>query len=298
MSISKSLSQNFPGDLRSEDRPQRGRYAMRVLLTSLTLIGLLPIAQVATAEDLAAQPAQKQRRIIYNNDGSSIFFNFQTPAPGKTAATTGLTAAKVRGWVDEVAGTQVDTYMICPNMCMRLAYPSKVVRMLGAGEDITKENGYDENIKVCAENIVALVEQGHDPLGLVIDRAKEKGMEIFVTYRMNEAHKTHIPESAFNSKFWRDHPEWRVGTGPYEQGALNYAIPELPICDAIQAGDGERRHTADDYRRIARELWGKNIDGIYLFNFLKSMSNTRLESASLDSTCSAIVHTQRTKSVS
>ncbi len=377
---------------------------MRAFLTSIVLISLLPMGVASVAESPTATrqselPApNKMRRIIYNNDGSSIFFNFKG---GK--ARTSVTAADVHRWVDEVAGMQVDTYMICPNMCMRLAYPSKVVRMLGAGEEITKENGYDGNVKVCAENIRSLVDQGYDPIGLVIDRAREKGLETFVTYRMNEAHTTHIPESAFNSKFWREHPEWRVGNGPYEQGALNYAtpqvrqhmlarlreicdrygdridgleldwlrfpvhfkiigsdhwvyhkldvkntpvmtqflrnvraltnqcgqkrgrplllavrvpptlalsrqmcldpvtwadeglidfltvshflvdgprepfeleiaryrkgIPKLPIYGAIQVSDGRQRHTADDYRSIARKLWADGVDGIYLFNF-------------------------------
>jgi hypothetical protein len=76
-------------------------------------------------------------------------------------------------------------------------------------------------------------------------------LEIFVTYRMNEAHTTHIPESAFNTKFWRDHPQWRVGTGSYHQSALNYAIPEV------------RKHMLARLQEIC-DRYGDRLDGVEL----------------------------------
>ncbi|MDH3253134.1 MAG: hypothetical protein OEM41_10105, partial [Ignavibacteria bacterium] len=52
--------------------------------------------------------------------------------------------------------------------------------------------------------------------------------EVFLTFRMNELHDVDKPGSPLLSRFWKDHPEYRVGG--YEgwgASALNYAIPEV-----------------------------------------------------------------------
>ena len=97
-----------------------------------------------------------------------------------------------------------------------------------------------------------MVAAGHDPIGLVVDRAREKGLEVFITWRLNEIHDVQNAESLIVTKFWRDHPEWRVGkhgdeilplykeiiggnseravhpiVASWFPGALNFAIPEV-----------------------------------------------------------------------
>jgi hypothetical protein len=97
-------------------------------------------------------------------------------------------------------------------------------------------------------NLRGLVDQGHDPLGLILDRAKEKGLETFLSFRLNEIHNVEQPDSLILTDFWREHPEWRVAEeghsigslyqevlGPrvhpivasWFWGALDFAVPEV-----------------------------------------------------------------------
>ncbi|NOY42971.1 MAG: hypothetical protein GXP26_14190 [Planctomycetes bacterium] len=197
----------------------------------------------------SAAEQERPRRFIYNSDGGNIFIYKNPP----------MTPEDVYAYVDEVADTQVTTFFICPNYGMPLLYPSKVTEMVGSlmtdeqWEDVkriaperkgTKERGLT--------NLRALVDAGHDPIGLVVDRAREKNLEIFVTLRLNEVHDVQNPDSLIVSKFWRDHPEWRVGkpgdeimptfkeiiggradkpvnpiVASWFPGALNFAVPEV-----------------------------------------------------------------------
>jgi len=129
-------------------------------------------------------------------------------------------------------------------------YPSKVVPMLGVGREIPPKGG--GRLERIARNLRALVAAGHDPLGLLIDRAREKGLEILVTYRMNEVHDTQNPNSLLVTPFWQQHPEWRVTkAGTWNHAALNYAVPEV------------RKHMLVRLREIL-DRYGDRLDGLEL----------------------------------
>ncbi|MCK5862048.1 MAG: hypothetical protein KAH38_06165, partial [Candidatus Hydrogenedentes bacterium] len=87
-----------------------------------------------------------------------------------------------------------------------------------------------------------------DPFALIIDRAHEKGLEVFVSFRLNEVHWVDKPANMLLSSFWQEHPEWRVAApddnipepyldilGPrtspvvasWLPGGLNFAEPEV-----------------------------------------------------------------------
>jgi hypothetical protein len=44
-------------------------------------------------------------------------------------------------------------------------------------------------------NLRALASSGHDPIGLVINRARAKRLEAFITFRLNEIHDVENPKS-------------------------------------------------------------------------------------------------------
>ncbi len=153
----------------------------------------------------------KPYRFIYNSDGGNMFI-YKVPP---------MTPSDVYSYVDEVADTQVTTFFMCPSYCMPMMYPSRITEMIGstlidkqrqfvemAGCDPDSSKNHLERAIV---NLNALVEAGHDPVGLVVERARERKMEIFITFRLNEIHDVQNPESLLVSKFWREHPEWRVG---------------------------------------------------------------------------------------
>jgi hypothetical protein len=91
------------------------------------LLGSLALAANCVAAEAArtGEPVVRKRRILYNSDGTNVFM-FQEP----------LTAEDVRARVDEVAGTQVDTFLICPNAGMNLYYPGQAVPMIGEGRQV------------------------------------------------------------------------------------------------------------------------------------------------------------------
>lgn len=184
-------------------------------------------------------------RFIYNCDGDNIFIYQQPP----------MTAADVRSYVDEIADTAATTFYMCPNIGMNMNFPSRVADMVGAhagpaaGERIER---LGPTVPACTERAVAnlrgLVAAGHDPLGLVVERARARGVETFITFRLNEVHGVDDADSLLVSRFWREHPDWLTGTpgdkvsplhleilGPnvhpvvagWLPGALSFAVPEV-----------------------------------------------------------------------
>lgn len=220
----------------------RTPWGLSNVLQSLIAAALLVPAVTALAED------PRQHRFIYNNDGSNVFIYDDAP----------MTPEDVYPYVDEVASTQVTTFFICPNWGMPLMYPSHVTEMLGSTLD---EAGWKAVKEAAAEpgqrprgivNLHSLVDAGHDPIGLIVQRAHEKGLEVFVTFRINEIHDVQNPDSLIVTSFWREHPEWRVGrlgdeisplfkeiiggradhqvhpiVASWFPGALNFAVPEV-----------------------------------------------------------------------
>lgn len=211
----------------------------------MKLVALIGLAMTAAA----CAESSKRHRFIYNTDGGNMFIDKEPP----------MKPADVYSYVDEVAGTGITTFFVCPNFGMPMSYPSKVTPMIGDG--LTREQ-MAETRKIALEkpgslergivNLRGFVEQGHDPLGVVIDRAREKGLEVFITFRLNEIHNVHEPDSTILTPFWHSHPEWRVGKlgdkvtdvfmdiigGSKERpvhpvvaswfpGALNFAVPEV-----------------------------------------------------------------------
>lgn len=215
-----------------------------------TIVLTLLLATLFGSTIIAAE-SERPRRFIYNSDGSNMFI--YKPVP--------MQPADVYSYVDEVANSQVTTFFMCPNYGMPLMYPSKVTEMIGTLlseeklQETFVEGAKPEKKKTSARgiaNLHALVKAGHDPVGLVVDRAREKGLEVFITLRLNEIHDVQTDGSLIVSKFWRDHPEWHVGkhgdeitplfkdiiggspehkvhpiVASWFPGALNFAIPEV-----------------------------------------------------------------------
>ncbi len=213
---------------------------VRACATCVLLAGLCGLA-------VAEEPARRYR-LIYNSDASNMFYATRPP----------MKPEDVHRYVDEVAGTGVTTFYMCPNYGMPVNYPSRVTDMFGTGLTaeqealVAKVAAIRPSSERGAANLKALVDAGHDPLGLVIDRARAKGLEAFITFRPNEVHWIEkadtFPYSLLVSKFWREHPQWRIGKAgdPLSQlhrdiigprtnpvvagwlpGGMNFAIPEV-----------------------------------------------------------------------
>lgn len=169
-------------------------------------------------------PPKAQYRFIYNNDGTEILGNrWHQGRP--------LTIDDVHSYVDIVAETPVTTFMICSGSMLSY-YKSQYERPLGVlaedqQRDEANEPNLNENILLYERNYRLLQEQGTDIIALCVNRAKEKGMEAFITMRMNDLHfaDPELHDPRVQSDFWLQHPEWRMGDYPgwHADGALNFA---------------------------------------------------------------------------
>ncbi len=214
-------------------------WALSVCLLLLTFL---------TPESTAAENT-RPRRFIYNSDANHMYY-YKTPP---------MSVADLQGYVDEVAGTGVTTFFASPNWGMPMSYPSKVTEMIGS--QLSKEElaeyqkiglTKEKSTERAFANYYGLYNKGHDPFRIMIERAREKNLEVFISYRPNEIHDVQNPDSLIVTKFWRDHPQWRVGkigdkiepifaeiiggskehrvhpiVASWFPGALNFAVPEV-----------------------------------------------------------------------
>ena len=225
------------------------KYCFSHLSRSVLLIGCLMLLGILLIEDVKSAEKSRRRRFIYNSDGNHMYYYKKPP----------MSVRSLQSCVDEVVGTGVTTFFASPNWGMPMAYPSKVTEMVGStltNEDWVRYHKIAKEKKKSTErayvNLYGILNSGHDPFGVMINRAREKGLEVFVSYRPNEIHDVQNPKSLIVSKFWRDHPEWRVGkigdeitpvfaeiiggrkdypvhpiVKSWFPGALNFAIPEV-----------------------------------------------------------------------
>lgn len=148
-----------------------------------------------------------------------------------------LTVADINACVDMVAdSTQVTTYMMCSGSDF-LYYRSKFGVILGDDLNGTVHCGqdtatYQEAHKYYLQHL-ALEKEGTDIIAASLNRAKEKGMEAFITYRMNDIHFADTLEFCpiwYAGGFWRAHPEyWTHDTlqGWHSGGALDFSHQEV-----------------------------------------------------------------------
>ena len=188
---------------------------------------------------------ESRHRFIYNSDGNNMLLYKEPP----------LSPSDLFPYVDEIAETSVTTFFVSPQIGMNVSFPGTESDILGTNLPPSIAARFDgpvgtQNLSIerVVANLQSLVDAGHDPLGLVIHRAQEKGLETFISFRLNEIHSVNEEESILLSQFWRDHPEWRVGekgdeisevygeilgprtnpiVGSWFWGALNFAVPEV-----------------------------------------------------------------------
>jgi hypothetical protein len=225
-------------------------------------------------EPLNADAPQRAKRFFYNSDGDNMFIYADTP----------MSPEKVYAYIDPIDETQVTTYSFSPNIGMLMNYPTKVAELIGrevseklaatvadgvATNPITTERG--------VQNLRSLIAAGHDPLALVLGRAKEKGMETFISFRLNEVHAVEYEaqDHMILSNFWKAHPEWRIGkvadplnpvyseilgphvhpiVGTWLPAGLNFAIPEVRAQRLAELKELAENYNADglelDFQRF------------------------------------------------
>ncbi len=187
----------------------------------VTLISFLVLATGCSRDDNSTR-----HRLIYNNDGTDILGNYMFNRP--------LTVMDVKDYVDMVANTQVTTFMICSGSDF-MYYRSAYGRILGDDKkgalDCGKDTATCRALTNYYRNHLNLEKAGTDIIETTLKRAKEKGMEAFISYRMNDLHfsdtSMHCPVAY--TDFWFAHPEYWINenTGWHSAGALDFAFKQV-----------------------------------------------------------------------
>lgn len=175
-----------------------------------------------------AQNKNSKYRMLYNSDGTDIMGNyFYGNKP--------ITVDEVKSYVDRVTGTPVTTFLICTG-ALSPYHRSKYDRAFGDGEDVrlvkrlnerTEDSAQTAMMRIYKTNWKILDDQKTDIVEICVNRAKEKGLEAFITIRMNDLHFTDTAEyfPSVKSEFWLNHPEYWMGDHPgwHSGGAYNFA---------------------------------------------------------------------------
>jgi hypothetical protein len=197
---------------------------------------VLAVVGVVSAET-NPPPARPTQRLLVNNDGTNLLWRDD------------LTPEMVRNHVAECPNA-VTTYLLCPNGIQKMLYPS-------AHEELASRGA-----------IPRLVASGQDPFGQFIAGLKQRGLETFITWRMNEVHNVNLPKEPDLSRFWRDHPEYRVerGANPNNWMAqcLDYALPQVRDYNFNLIAELIGKYAPDgielDWMRFPRHLSGQGDD--------------------------------------
>ena len=113
----------------------------------------------------------KQNKLFYFNDARHYYlFVYEPP----------ISLENAWGPVDEVADTGVDTFVYGIARGDGLFYPSKVGKRFGVDMDEFSNPMYWR----VWNNMQSLIDRGLDPLQILIDRAHEKNMKFYASFRM------------------------------------------------------------------------------------------------------------------
>lgn len=193
----------------------------------LTLLGIYILSSCSSTSKNTNKSTYY--RLIHNNDGSDMLGNYWFDRRP-------ISVADLDSCVDMVTmHSQVTTYMICTGSDF-FYYRSKYGRTFGDDLNGTLNCGTDtaqyKSFYKFYLNHLRLEKEGTDMVATTLKRAKERGMETFITYRMNDLHfnDTIYRCPIFYTDFWYKHPEYWVNDnsqGYHSSGALDFAHKEV-----------------------------------------------------------------------
>lgn len=119
-------------------------------------------------------------RLLFNSDnGTANLFHHDLP----------MTAKKMCRVVDDLEGLPVDVFLPCPQFGDdTVIYPTKVAEF-SDGRHLGDDQHDEEAFGTWRQNVSSLHEQGIDPIETHIRRARELGMQLWPSIRMNDIHK-------------------------------------------------------------------------------------------------------------
>jgi len=156
----------------------------------------------------------KPRRLLFNCDGHS-------------ARVTENDSYDVAKWVQNlftgIDAEHVGAFLWCDGSGGNTAlYDSEVLELHG------------ERIGEPGPWVTRWIQEGNDPPEVVVRKCRERGLDVFYSFRINDIHDALLPpeKSPELPTFKIEHPEWMLGAQDYGgftcyPTALNFAVPEV-----------------------------------------------------------------------
>lgn len=195
-----------------------------------TTAGALLVGRCPELFSAEAPPRKAPFRVLYSNDTTNVT-GCTSPWHPKGEP---FRAKYLEASVDEVAGL-VDAHFLQPGLGEVPMWPSKVLPL---------EEHYrwvKDTYGIGPDTFGKFVLGGGDVVKVFLDRCRAQKQAAFISIRLNDAHHKEWVEakpgdklsSAVGmavTKFYRDHPEYRVGKklGSAQFQVLNWARPEVP----------------------------------------------------------------------
>lgn len=195
--------------------------AMVLGITASAFAGESAPVTVDEIKAMRHEAAHKARRIIYDNDGNEPVYYLEKADAGE------LIDKRTRA----VVGTQVDTIVYCTwsSGFGLFTHNTKAGEIFDCTEP-APDGGKGFSWNKTRE----FIEQGTDPLEIMVDFCRKNDIEVFWSMRMNDCHDAW---GAWYSPFLfpqlkKDHPEWLMGTEEKRPvnatwSAVDYGQPEI-----------------------------------------------------------------------
>lgn len=189
--------------------------------------------------------AKPPYKILFSNDTTNTL-SCVSPYHGKGEP---FTEDLLIASIDETANTGIDVHMLQPHVGWIAWWQSKVYPMEEHHKWFKAKTGLDP------DSYDQYILDGGDMVKVFVDRCRQKKLVPFVSLRLNDAH--HTFRTGVQSKFYDDHPEYRIGgeegrentmQGLYH-GLLDWSIQEV------------RQHKLDFIQELCE---GYDIDGFEL----------------------------------
>ena len=211
---------------------------MQRLLLLMLIFVLVCAGAAASAQEPPRREPAKPYRMIYNRDGSASYGAFDGDA---------------RRWIEHefrrIENSSVDLIAWCFDGGNAAEYYSDILEHPGdadvrAGYELPDISLNGVLFPKAWKALRKMIREGNDPPQVIIRAAREHGIDVFVSYRLNDTHDSKgtsdnptLPNPEF-AAFKREHPEWLIGDmgvrnqyGEYQLrrgwSGVNFAVAEV-----------------------------------------------------------------------
>lgn len=158
---------------------------------------------------------------LYINDDAWCFFANRSGAPWHSPIVETMDEAGLKRHIDYYAVPGVTGILFNPN-AMRAFFDSRAFEPLWKGleegddgkaryqgRELETRCGAPEDFATLCRNVKALFQNVKDPYRFRYDYCRKKGVEMWISMRMNDVHYADDPTRIMHGELWRDHPEYR-----------------------------------------------------------------------------------------